>query len=158
MATEDDKTNTGIAGTAIAVGVAAMIAGSSAIVGMARTEVAAVSADTHAYADLNSVKALNGEHAQRLTSAKLPIDKARQQALAELKRDPEGASPWTPKGAPLEAPTEATTGGAPDPSAVPSASDAPAEAPSGAAQEATPSAAEAAPSAPGTAAEPAPTH
>lgn len=102
MATEDDKTNTGIAGTAIAVGVAAMIAGSTAIVGMARTEIDEWSSSSSAYADLASIKTLKGEQAQQLTSAKVSIDKARQLTLAGLKRDPDQASPWTPKPPPPE--------------------------------------------------------
>jgi hypothetical protein len=103
MATEDDKTNTGVAGTAIAVGVAAMIAGSTALVGMARTEIEQVSDQTQGYADLNSVKELKSEQDARLASAKLSIDKARQLTLSKLKSDPDQASPWTPKPPPPEA-------------------------------------------------------
>jgi hypothetical protein len=109
MATEDDKTNTGVAGTAIAVGVAAMIAGSTALVGMARTEVDEWSQGTQAYADLASVKALKSEQSQQLSGAKVSIDKARQLTLANLKRDPDQASPWTPKPPPPEASTAAST-------------------------------------------------
>src|SRR6187549_2490951 len=109
MATEDDKTNTGIAGTAIAVGVAAMIAGSTAIVGMARTEIDEWSTGSSAYADLNSVKTLKGEQASQLASAKLSIDKARQMTLTDIKRDSDKASPWTPKPPPPEATTAAGT-------------------------------------------------
>lgn len=110
MATEDDKTNTGVAGTAIAVGVAAMIAGSSALVGMARTQVDEVSGDTQAYADLSSVRALSSEHGAKLTSAKVSIDKARQITLSALKRDPDQASPWTPKPPPPEPSVTAEAG------------------------------------------------
>jgi hypothetical protein len=109
MATEDDKTNTGVAGTAIAVGVAAMIAGSTALVGMARTEIEAVSDQSQGYADLNSVKDMKSEQGGRLTNAKLSIDKARQLTLSKLKSDPDQASPWTPKPPPPEASTAAST-------------------------------------------------
>lgn len=101
MATEDDKTNTGVAGTAIAVGVAAMIAGSFALVGMARTEVDQVSQNTQAYANLNSINELKSSQAAKLGSAKVSIDKARQMTLSMLKGDPEQASPWTPKSVPV---------------------------------------------------------
>lgn len=97
MATEDDKTNTGIAGTAIAVGVAAMIAGSSALVGMARTQVDEVSQATQAYADLSSVNELKSEQAARLSGAKVSIDKARQLTLKALQGDAQQASPWSSK-------------------------------------------------------------
>ncbi len=159
MATEDDKTNTGIAGTAIAVGVAAMIAGSSALVGMARTEVADVSSGTQAYADLNSMKALKSEQSQQLSSAKVSIDAARQRTLNDLKRNPDEASPWTPKPPPPEASSAASTETAPatDTSAsATAASDVPAA--SASATEAATSAPEAASSAaPTTAAPAAPT-
>lgn len=124
MATEDDKTNTGIAGTAIAVGVAAMIAGSTAIVGMARTEIDQWSESSSAYADLASVKALKGEQAQQLASAKVSIDKARQLTLAGLKRDPDQASPWTPKPPPPE-PTVTAEGTEAAPSSTEAATSAP---------------------------------
>lgn len=127
MATEDDKTNTGVAGTAIAIGVAAMIAGSSALVGMARTQIGEVSQGAQAYADLNSVKALNSEQHGKLNGAKVSIDKARQLTVAALKGDPEQASPWTPKSAAV--PAASTTEGT---EAAPSASGEPAaSAPSG---------------------------
>lgn len=103
MATEEDKTNTGIAGTAIAVGVAAMIAGSAALVGMARSEMDDQSAGTQGYADLSSINALKAEQAEKLQGAKLSIEKARAGTLSALKRDPDQASPWTPKPPPPEA-------------------------------------------------------
>ncbi len=128
MATEDDKTNTGVAGTAIAVGVAAMIAGSAALVGMARTELDEVSQDSQAYADLNSVKELKSQQSAKLTSAKVSIDKARQMTLSMLKGDPDQASPWTPSSIPPAvstagvgtdvAPSSGTEGTAPAPAAT----------------------------------------
>lgn len=103
MATEEDKTNTGIAGTAIAVGVAAMIAGSAALVSMARAEMDDMSEATQGYADLSSINSLKAEQAQKLSAAKVSIDKARAATLTALKRDPDQASPWTPKAAAPEA-------------------------------------------------------
>lgn len=161
MATEDDKTNTGIAGTAIAVGVAAMIAGSTAIVGMARTEIDEWSTGSSAYADLSSVKALESEQATQLASAKLPIDKARQLVLADIKRDADQASPWTPKSPAPEASTAtgaetapATDAAASDGSAATSGA---APAGSAAAPQAATAGSESAPPAPETSAAPAPT-
>jgi ABC-type lipoprotein release transport system permease subunit len=109
MATEDDNTNTGVAGTAIAVGVAAMIAGSSALVGMARTQVDEVSRNVQGYANLSAVKEHHSEQVSKLANAKMSIDKARQ--LTSLKGDPEQASPWTPKSAAPVATAEEATGG-----------------------------------------------
>jgi hypothetical protein len=113
MATEEDKTNTGIAGTAIAVGVAAMIAGSAALVSMARAEMDDQSEQTQGYADLSSINSLKAEQAQKLSSAKLSIEKARASMLSALKQDPEQASPWTPKAPPPEASSAATESSAP---------------------------------------------
>lgn len=130
MATEEDKTNTGIAGTAIAVGVAAMIAGSAALVSMARAEMDDLSEETQAYANLSSIKALKAEQVQKLSASKVSIDKARASTLSALKRDPDQASPWTPKPPPPEASSATPESAAPesgDPAAVGSAavSDAP---------------------------------
>lgn len=118
MATEEDKTNTGIAGTAIAVGVAAMIAGSAALVSMARAEMDDLSQETQGYADLSSINALNAEQAKKLSAAKVSIDKARTSTLSALKGDPEQASPWTPRSASLSASSAAEV------SAPPAGSDA----------------------------------
>lgn len=118
MATEEDKTNTGVAGTAIAIGVAAMMAGSAALVGMARAEVKGLSQETQAYANLGAVKELNAEHAKKLTQAKVSIDKARASTLAALKADPNQASPWTVQ-APAAGEAESAASGAGAESAAP---------------------------------------
>jgi hypothetical protein len=111
MATEEDKTNTGIAGTAIAVGVAAMIAGSAALVSMARAEMDDLSEETQAYANLGAIKALKAEQVQKLSASKVSIDKARASTLSALKSDPEQASPWTPKAPPPAASSAASESG-----------------------------------------------
>lgn len=82
-----------------------MIAGSSALVGMARTQVDEVSRDIQGYANLSAVNQLKDEQASKLANAKVSIDKARQLTLASLQGDPEQASPWTPKSAPAVATT-----------------------------------------------------
>jgi hypothetical protein len=114
MATEEDKTNSGVAATAIAVGVAAMMAGSAALVGMARSEMDVQKQDTQGYADLTSINTLKAEQAQKLVGAKTSIDKARASTLMALKRDPEQASPWTPKSASPQASSAAAQSGAPE--------------------------------------------
>ena len=95
MATEEDRTETGVAGTAIAIGVAAMIAGSAALVGMARTEVQQYKEASGGFADLESVNKLRTEQLQQLTNAKLSIEKAKASTLEAITRDPAQASPWS---------------------------------------------------------------
>lgn len=93
MAIEQDKTNTAVVATMLAIGAAAMVGGSAALVALARGEIRDYSQESEGYADISSVTALKAEQRQRLSSAKLPIDQARAQVLSDLKRDPSTASP-----------------------------------------------------------------
>lgn len=87
-----------------------MIAGSSALVGMARTQVDDVSRTVQGYANLSAVNQHKSEQTSKLASAKVSIDKARQLTLTSLKDDPEQASPWTPKSAAAVATTGEANG------------------------------------------------
>jgi hypothetical protein len=146
MAIEQDKTNSAVVGTMLAIGTAAMIGGSAALVALARGEIHDQSQQFEGYANLSSVKELEAEQQLRLTSAKLPIHEARARVLAELKQDPTKASPPAP--ATAADPTLAPSGSATDTGAVPSA-----PATAGASATAVPTAA---PTAPTTGSAPAP--
>jgi hypothetical protein len=122
MATEADKANTGVVLTALAVGTAAMIGGTAAIIGMVRTEVQALNEVESVYADHTSINALKQEQRAKLAGGKLPIQKAAALVLADVKRDPQAASPYTKAPEPVAsaAPAPAVTGpGATGEAAVP---------------------------------------
>jgi hypothetical protein len=135
MAIEQDKTNSAVVATMLAIGAAAMIGGSAAIVALARGEIQEYSEESQGFANLSSVKDLKAEQRGRLASAKVPLTAAKSQVLAELKRDPSSASP--PPAATATATAEAATSGtapvdtaAPaGGTAVPSGSSAPSGAP-----------------------------
>ena len=93
MSTEADKTNTAVIGTMLAIGAAAMIGGSAALVALARGEVQERGERTETFANLGSVGELKSTQRKRLTESKLPIDKAESQVLAEIRSDPTAASP-----------------------------------------------------------------
>lgn len=97
MGTEEDKPNTGVLVTLFVIGAAAMLGGSAAIVGMTRTEMAAQSDQLSAYADLDSVRSLRDAQQKVLREAKLPIDRARDELLSEIQRNPRNASWATPE-------------------------------------------------------------
>lgn len=118
MGTEEDKPNNPVLITIFVIGGAAMIGGSAAIVGMTRTEMEQQSFEMSGYADLDSVRELRDSQRKLLQESKLPIDKARDQLIADIKRNPRNASWATPE--PTE--TAAAVGGAGGAGAVPSAS------------------------------------
>jgi hypothetical protein len=143
MGTEEDKPNNGVLLTIFAIGGAAMLGGSAAIVAMTRTEMETQSFEMSGYADLDSVKDLRDAQRKVLREAKLPIDKARDELLGDIQRNPRNASWATPL--PTEAPSASVSASA-DPSAsasasveVPGAGGAPGDAPT-AATEAAPEA------------------
>lgn len=111
MSTEADNTNSAVIATMLAIGTAAMLGGSAAIVALARSEMQDNATENQAYADLNTVRELKTQQRARLDSAKLPIAKAEAALLADLARDPKLASPPAPPSEP--APT-AAEGAAPE--------------------------------------------
>jgi hypothetical protein len=96
MGTEADKTNTAVIATMFLVGAALMAGGSLAIVAMTRSEVKKFSAETGVYADLSSIQILRDEQRRELAHGKLPIQKAEDLVLSQLKSNPFAASPFTP--------------------------------------------------------------
>lgn len=100
MATEADKTHSGVIATTFAVGAAVMVAGTAAIVALARTEMDNFGRDNHVYADLETVARLKQEQEQQLRTAKIPIDQAKRDVLAAIKQDPRAASPAAPAAEP----------------------------------------------------------
>lgn len=101
MAIQADKTNTAVIATMFAVGAAAMLGGSAAIVALARGEVRAAKEQNSGYADLSRIQELREQQAEQLSGAKLPIDKARSLVLQQIQHDSNAASPFTPP--PVEA-------------------------------------------------------
>jgi hypothetical protein len=132
MATEADKTNTGVVLTAFAVGTAAMIGGTAAIVGMVRTEVGALNEVDSVYANHAAIRAMHEEQTAKLNGGKLPINRAAALVIADLKRDPQAASPYTkpaevaPSAAPAEGSATPASGSVAPASASPAETAAPA--------------------------------
>lgn len=110
MATEQDKTNTAVIATLLAMGAAAMLGGSAAIVGLARSETNDFSEKAQAYADLDAVGELKRRQREQLASGKLPISRAKTLVLAEVSRNPLKASPLTKP--PTPAPSATSEAGA----------------------------------------------
>lgn len=111
MSTQADNTNSAVIATMLAIGTAAMLGGSAAIVALARSEMQSNATENQAYADLNTVRELKAQQRTKLDSAKLPIAKAEAALLADLARDPKLASPPAP---PSEAAPATTEGAAPE--------------------------------------------
>lgn len=95
MGTEADKTNTAVIGTLFAIGAAAMIAGSAALVALARGEMEVANQELGGYADLRTVRDLKAKQRARLQQAKLPLAKAEGLVLKEIQANPSAASPAT---------------------------------------------------------------
>lgn len=130
MGTEQDKTNSAVIATMLALGAAAMIGGSAALVALARGEIRDFSQESQGFANLTAVHDLNAEQHKRLDSAKLPISKAKTDVVAMLQRDPSSASPAAPEPAASVDPaasgsTVPADSAAPADSAVPADSAAP---------------------------------
>lgn len=103
MATEQDKTNTGVVITAFGIGIAAMLGGSAAIVSMVRTEVADRNESVSVYANHAAITEMRKEQTAKLVAGKLPIDQAKAKVLADIQRDAKAASPYTKPPAAAEA-------------------------------------------------------
>lgn len=130
MSTEADNTNSAVIATMLAIGAAAMVGGSAAIVALARSEMKDNATEVQGFADLNSVRELKTEQRAKLESAKLPIAKAKTMLLADLARDPASASPPPPAPPPSEPAPEATADpetppGTPEPTTAPEPAPAP---------------------------------
>ncbi len=114
MATEEDKTNTGVVLTALLVGAAAMLGGSAGLVALAKGEMQELGEQVSTNANLGAIKALREEQRAKLRSGKSPIEKAEATILAGLMKSPTAASPFTPPPAPepAVAPSTELDGGA----------------------------------------------
>lgn len=116
MSTEADKTNTAVIATMLALGAAAMLGGSAALVALARGEVQEYSEASDGFADLETVAMLEAEHRRHLAEAKLPLSKAQAMVLADIQKDPSAASPAVAPAEPIEGDAGAGDAGAPEPS------------------------------------------
>jgi hypothetical protein len=116
MGTESDKPNTAVVATIFAMGTAAMIGGSAALVGLARGEIDERRVETEGFANLQAIRELETEQRGLLSSAKVTISEAEKLVLAEIRRDPNAASP-VPVATADAAPTATTAEGEtpPDP-------------------------------------------
>lgn len=107
MATEQDKTNTGVIATIVAVGGFSMIAVSAFLTAMVREEVDELSSAKGAYADLNTVRELKSEQREQLGAGPrwvdkakgtvaIPLDQAMEAVTQEVARNPNRATPALP--------------------------------------------------------------
>ncbi|HEX2734675.1 MAG TPA: hypothetical protein VHM70_23885 [Polyangiaceae bacterium] len=125
MGTEQDKTNAAVVATMLALGAAAMVGGSAALVALARGEIRDVSAESEGFANLESVHDLKAAQRARLSAGKLPIDKAKAMVVAQIKADPNSASPAPPPPPVEPAPSGSADGLTPAPSGSGEATPAP---------------------------------
>jgi hypothetical protein len=99
MATEPDKTNNGVLGTIVAVGVFAMIAVSAAVTAMVRSEVSTAKAADGTVADLRTVRELKATQRSELAAGPkwvdkgkglvaIPIDQAMDLVVDDLSKNP----------------------------------------------------------------------
>jgi hypothetical protein len=109
MVTQADKTNTSVVATIVIVGAFAMISISALLTAMVRSEEADVDAVRPTHADLDTIAALDKQQIDGLHAAphwsdkearrvSIPIESAMKLVLAELKKDPNLASPPVPPG------------------------------------------------------------
>ncbi len=141
MATESDKTSTGVVATIVVVGSFAMIAISALIAAMVRAETTELERTRPGDADLETVAALDKAQLEKLNAAPhwadqpggkvaVPIELAMNIVVDEYRKRPEAASPPPPPGLVMTPPAPegaAGAAGAP-PTAAPGAA-APASAP-----------------------------
>jgi hypothetical protein len=141
MATENDKVNTGALATLVAVGTAAMIGVSLAVNALVRHEVGSISAERDAVG-ADAYRALKQQQLDKLAApaawsnrdkgeVSIPIERAMNLVLTDLKRNPWNATPAPPPDAGADAAMETTDAGAdaaasdtdagatPEPSAAP---------------------------------------
>jgi hypothetical protein len=127
MATENDKVNTGALATLVAVGTAAMIGVCLAVNALVRHEVGSVSAVRDEVGS-DAFRALKKDQLEKLAApaawsdrakgtVSIPIERAMDLVLKDLKRNPWNATPAPPPDAGALAPAEADAGAAPEPSA-----------------------------------------
>jgi hypothetical protein len=131
MATESDKTSTGVVATIVVVGSFAMIAISALIAAMVRAETTELERTRPSDADLETVAALDRGQLERLNAAPhwaaqpggkvaIPITLAMNIVVDEYRKRPEAASPPPPPGLVMTppAPAEAApSSAAPSPTA-----------------------------------------
>jgi len=132
MATQPDKTNTGVVATIVGVGVFAMISISAMVTAMVRSDMTELNGTRPLHADLETVAALKHKQLAALNAPPhridavdeapsklaIPIDLAMKLVLAEYRKNPAAASPPPPPGLVMD-PTAAANPGAPG--AVPAA-------------------------------------
>jgi hypothetical protein len=142
MATEDDKIDTGALATVVAVGAAGMIGISLAVNALVRHEVGSVSAGRDEVAS-NAYRALKKQQLEKLSApaawadqskgqVSMPIERAMQVVLSDLKRNPWNATPAPPPDAGADAAAEGSPDAGADAATAPQsdAGTAPAPAPS----------------------------
>jgi hypothetical protein len=121
MATENDKVNTGALATLVVVGTASMIGISLAVNALVRHEIGNVGAAREGQGEL-AYQDLRTEQLQRLSSpaalsdagtnhVSVPIERAMNLVLADLKRSPWNATPAPPPDAGADAAVEAVDAG-----------------------------------------------
>lgn len=158
MATENDKVNTGALATLVAVGTAAMIGISLAVNTLVRHEVGNISVERDAVG-ADAYHALKQSQLDKLTApaawsnrdkgqVSIPIERAMNLVLTDLKRNPWAATPAPPPDAGADAAAEAADAGADAAAAADSDAGAAPEPPASASL--SPSAAPPAPTAPAT--------
>jgi hypothetical protein len=132
MVTQSDKTSTGVVATIVVVGAFSMVSISVLLTALVRSEEAEVDAVRPMYADLDTIAALDRQQADALHAAPhwvdqksgklgIPIERAKQLVIQDLRQDPSAASPPIPPGLvlPPVPPPEGSVSGAPVPGAAP---------------------------------------
>jgi hypothetical protein len=108
MATEPDKTNNGVLGTIVAVGVFAMIAVSAAVTAMVRSEVSTAHTIDGTVADLRTVRELKASQRAELSAGPkwvdkgkglvaIPIDQAMDLVVDDISKNPNRATSSPPE-------------------------------------------------------------
>jgi hypothetical protein len=122
MATENDKVNTGALATLVAVGTAAMIGVCLAVNALVRHEVGNLSVERDAVG-ADAYRSLKQSQLDKLTApaawsnqakgeVSIPIERAMNLVLTDLKRNPWNATPAPPPDAGVDAAVEAADAGA----------------------------------------------
>jgi hypothetical protein len=130
MATESDKTNTGVVATIVVVGAFAMIVISALMAAMVRAETTELERTRPSHADLETVAALDKGQLEKLNAAPhwadqpggkvaIPIELAMNIVLDEYRKRPEAASPPPPPGLVMTPPASESAAGPPESASVP---------------------------------------
>ena len=128
MATIPDKVNTGALATIVAVGAISMVGISAALTAMVRSEVDTRADQVGAKSDLGPIRKLKSAQEEELTGrardpvtgrAIIPIDRAMQLVVEDLRQHPEHATAPPPPdaGKKTESPGDTDAGAASDPAA-----------------------------------------